>query len=65
MVVIVKGTGAIVRFRVAVVVCGVGAVESVTLNVSMVVPGTSGVPLSTPDDAPSVNELGSVPEDQL
>jgi hypothetical protein len=45
-----------VRWTVA--VCGVGVVESVTLNVSEVL-GAVGVPLITPVEAFRVNGLGS------
>jgi hypothetical protein len=42
-------------------VCGVGAVESVTLAVKLNVPAVVGVPEITPVDAARLNPAGSVP----
>jgi hypothetical protein len=43
-------------------VCGVGAVESVTLAVKLNVPAVVGVPEITPVNAARLNPAGSVPE---
>jgi hypothetical protein len=42
-------------------VCGVGAVESITLTVKLNVPAVVGVPEITPVDAAKLNPAGSIP----
>jgi len=62
-VVIVTGVTAtaIVMLRDLVAVCAVGAVESVTLTVKLLVPEAVGVPEIAPVDAFSVNPAGKAP----
>ena len=51
-----------VSVRLAAAVCAVGVLESVTLNVSEVEPGSVGTPLIKPVDEVSVKGLGNAPE---